>query len=352
MKGGHILDSRYENLMPTPAQKLVDEQFLEEIEESFVAPLVADLKMLMRGYEFMKRDDRWFHVLKLNEPLFGQGDFLDFHGMLVYSGKRLGHVCETSWADITVEQYRPRFLDLGSNMLRNEIDGDEKISDIEYFFRYERELYDELHVSFKAALLFNYVKSKVIAPPEDVLSFILGCYLETDEKLTTLRCAVQPIFGNDNLYRGWNIIVRDAKPSARLMKELGEFIRNDACEAPVLADAAGNDLFPEIDSGPKLASPFSQMDYALITFEDPSLSKKPRRQRQPDPKTELACRYIYELERQGVVIDGRKGDMSFAKVAADLVEIYGDEVRNYEPNTLSRVYRAWKERNGLAKGDD
>ena len=346
------MNSQYENLLPTPAQKLVDERFLEEIEESFVAPLATGLKMLVRGYEFMKRDDRWFHVLKLNEPLFGQGDFLDFNGMLVYSGKRLGNVCEMTWADMTVKQYRPRFLDLGSHLHRNEIGGGEQISDIEHFFRYERELYDDLHLSFKAALLFNYVKSKVIASPKDVLSFVLGCYLETGEKLNTSRCAVQPVFGNDNLYRGWNILIRDAKPSARLMKELGEFIRNDACEAPTLVDVAESDLFSGIENGSKQASPFSRMDYSSITFEDPSLSKKPRKQRQPDPKTELACRYIYELEQQGVVIDGRKGGIGFAKIAADLVEKYGDKVRSYEPNTLSRVYRAWKERNGLAKGDD
>lgn len=339
------MESDYTNLLPTPAQQLVDRQFLDEIEESYVAPLVEDLKMLILGYEFMKWSDRWFHVLKLNEPLFGQGDFLEFRGMLVYSGKLLGNECEASWADITVKQYRPRFLGIESNLMRNELGGEEFISDMEHFLRYERELYDTLHVSYRAALLYNYIKSKVIARPEEILAFLLGCNLGTGETLSTSKLSVRPFAGSTNAYGGWEIRIRDAVPSARLMAELGMWIRNEASAAESLIKAAGKDVSNE--GGAKTATPLSRTDYTIVTFEESALSKKPRRQRTPDPKTELACRYIYELERKGVVIDGRKGDIGYAKIAADLKHKYGDKVRDYAPDTLSRVYRAWKKRNGV-----
>ncbi len=343
------MDSDYMNLIPTPAQQLVDTRFLEEMEDSFVRPLVAELEELVPGYAEMNPTARWVAVLKLNEPLFGKGDHLDFYGMYVYAGTQIGHMVTKRWEDVTVSQYHPRFANMESGHLLSINGGEETISDIEYFFRYERNLYDGLPISYRAALIYTYIREKVIADAEETARFVLGCYLDSLERFATGRIGVRPIFGNSNLYRGWNVQIRDAKPSEKLMRELGRYIRYEAsCNENLAGDHMGGlvkDPLEEADiSGTgSIATP---VDYTSVLFEDADLERH-RKRRAPKQKTELACRFVYELEQSGV-IDGRKGGIGYAGALAKLQLQYEDMTFNYTPDSLGRVYRGWKERNGLS----
>ena len=344
------MDSDYMNLIPTPAQQLVDTRFLEEMEESFVRPLVSELEELVPGYAEMNPTARWVAVLKLNEPLFGEGDYLDFYGMYVYAGTQIGHMVTKRWEGVTVSQYHPRFVKKESGHLISINGGEETISDIEYFFKYERDLYDGLPVSYRAALIYTYIQAKVIADAEETARFVLGCYLDSLERFATGRIGVRPIFGNSNLYRGWNVQIRDAKPSEKLMRELGRYIRYEAsCYENLAGDHMGSLVKDRLETtGISGTGPIAtSVDYANVLFEGADLKRNHKR-RAPNQKKELACRFIYELEQSGVVFDARQGGIGYAGALAKLQLQYPDMTFNYTPDTLGRVYREWKKKNWLA----
>ena len=337
------MDSEYNVLELTDAQRLVDSLLLESVQEDFVRPLVDELRTSIPGFDEMSYWERELAALKLNEPLFGKGDFLQVRGKLFYAGRKLGQDEVMTWGDVTVVQYQPRFSGPAPTKLHFDLETGEVKSDLELLFTEERELFDSLPAPYRLALLYTYVESKVIANSDEIMRFVLGWSLDTGELLETRRFSAEPAFGNTNVHRGWTVRIRDGKPGTKFSEALGRFLRGQSARHD---DSRLADYDPEVDR----REAHWQESWAVISFEDGHRGKPVRKPRETDPKVEYACRYIYALERKGAVIDGRKkGGIGFAQILADLQRDHADKIHHYEdPDSLRKVYMNWKKRLGLS----
>ena len=343
-----IMSNHYRELKLTDAQRLADESFLARVQDRCVVPLVEEAAREIEGFRDMDATSRLYEIVKLDEPKFGRGDWLPLGSAIVYAGRKLGREVELRFGDNVIAQYQPRFFADGPRAYRGidlstgspsangqpegqEIDVDAAedakavpvfFSDLGQFLIRERKTYDSLPLAYRAALLVLLVSMSVIAPMDEVIAFVLGYHLDSDTALETFRFSVDPARGNVGLYRGWNIRIRDTKPSRAFGVDLIRYAQD--------LEFYMSDL------------------YGLVNFEDRLDAKRPRKARSCNPKTQLACLYVYELEQSGVVIDARKkGGTSWTKVLMDMLDKYGDKVPDYTPEDLSRVYRDWKKRNGL-----
>ena len=296
------MNSEPKQLQLTEAQRFNDQEFLNSIKDEFINPLVEELEEQIEGYSDMNAVHRRAYAIKRNEPLQGVGDFLPLGDSLVYAGIQLGKKAEYMSDGITFMQYLPRFWGEADGF-HSFVDDRLFMGDSEYFLTKERERYDSLPPEFKAAFLCRFIKTQVIVKDDwSVISFVLGA----SDELETSRYSIAPIKDAGHI-AGWNIRIADVKPDKGFW----------------------NKLF-----------------YIVCNYGHVPTSEK--RQRMPDERTELACTFVNSLERQGIVIDARKGGIGWANVVAQMEVKLGDKVRHYEPDTLSRVYRAWKKRHDLS----
>ena len=296
--------SDYSALQLTNEQIESNQKFLDELKREFIDPLIREFEEQIDG--FGKMDDwgvRLAHILKLNEPLQGIGDYLLLNDSFVYAGKQLGKKAEYMLNGTTFAQYRPRFYGDGDGF-RSFVGEYLLIGETEYLLKFERETYDDLPSPYKAALLCRYINMRVIAPNSGaIIGFVLGA----SDTLETQRFSTSA-FSSEGGFHGWEIRIADNKPDAAFWSKL--------------------------------------RDVVCLGGHVPKAGSKKRRK--ADPKTEFACQYVHGLEQSGINIDARSGGLGYKKIMADLELHHPDKVRHYEPDTFGRVYRAWKKKNGLA----
>ena len=319
-------------LEPTEAQRLTDEAFIEDTRLNYVTPLIEELSQAIDGFEGMDYEHRLFEVIRLNEPFVGKGDSLmlgDLHGYLrmpVYSGQSLAakpqkYVC----GDSCIERYVPRFSsDMGGlGLINHERDG------IGKFLQQERETYDSLPVSYRAALLVLYVQQNIATDfyGTGATEFVLGC-----ANLEPQRVARTQVANSDGLFAGWLVRIRDNKPPQSFAIELASSLRSHVKKFENSTVTIYVNKHPE--------------PVATLSFDGFEKLGK----RSTNKQTALAYAYIDTLRARGHKI-GRGGDMTWGDVCRNVNELlfekYGDEANTYaDGNSLRDGYRKYKQRQG------
>ena len=301
-----------DNLQPTEAQLVKDEAFVEATRAAFVAPLVEELAAAVDGFEGMSLQDRFVAVLALNEPHVGVGDSLMLDVLPVYAGRELGNPRRAMASDgVVVERYVPRFSsDMSAALL-----APAGMGDVGAFLQQERDLYDELPVSYRAALLALYVRKSLLVEPHEATAFVLGCCDPTPRRF--MAAHVRDGAGE---VAGWLVRVRDNRPPQLFAIDLANRLRNAHDEVEALTW--------EVDEA------FGVRPYESLV-----------NRRSSPAKTALAYAYVDALLASGVKV-GRGGDLTWEQVAGKLSAKYGDRVHNYSGGDLRDGYRKYKQRRG------
>lgn len=225
----------------TPAQVTSDDLFIKSIEDDFINPIISELAECIPSFSDMDFFSRYANVIRLNEPYFEKGDSLELPetptglGMLVYAGDRLGKAQTSVFksAEITISQYRPRFKSnfvFGScangTALVPDVEHPEEESAIKLFLHHERATFDSLPVSYRAALLVQYICENMVVVPSDATRFVLGLEQKSpSQRWIARRTENAQIQGN-----GWLVRIRDNKPGNELIKDIGSTLRSSTEE--------------------------------------------------------------------------------------------------------------------------
>ena len=331
--------------------------FVESVLSSYVLPLREELAREVEGYERMDYDARFAHVIALNAPHYGVGDCLPLGRALVFAGVQLGkEVIVATMMEgefpgavpVLVKQYQPRFSDRQQLRRSYALAPDDSIlppywvapdgsavprpgasSRLHEFLTRERETYEALPAAYRAALLALYLGARIMAPPEQIVEFILGGGTRLDAVqiqavLGVAAYSYTPAYNAFGRAEGWHIRLRDSKPS------------NEIRDA----------LFTELRS--LRAAPLDWGD-------DEQIEREREKRRAPHKGPEAACEWLYEYEQQVLIPRGEHlgnkgpgkrvpyGD-AFAKMPWELRKHYEDDDK--DPESLYRQYRRFKARKG------